>query len=261
VSIGPDGVASVAWTSGKAWELPDAHALRDLLSKVNNGYDLSSGFTDVAPAIPAPTTRFTRAGAEAVGSLALELTSEQAGTRPASESVQLRAALGRETGEDGTTVAFDVEGASDGPLARLVPALARGGHLLAEWHTGRRPSLTLRTATATGRRSTEVVARLPLDDPADRAAAARYVLAALPDPAARLAGRDLATRLAARGTVQRFTYAETNDDQGFNVELKMIAALGAERSRHITTRRLVGADVLTPDGTLARADCLGLDAA
>ncbi|MEA2295135.1 MAG: hypothetical protein QOE86_2774 [Solirubrobacteraceae bacterium] len=249
--IGPDGTASVGWLSGKAWDLPDAAALSDLLGRVKHRYDLASGFTDVMPpsVIPTPTSRFTRGDASAAGELRL-------GTL--SETMDLRTALGRQTGRDGTVWSFDIEGRSDGPLAELVPALGAGGHLLAEWRRGAHPSLTLRTISASSDHSTETVARLPLTDAGDRAAAARYALAALPTAAGRLAGRDLATRIAARGTVQRFTYAERSSDSGFDVELKLLAGLGAERTQHVTTRELVDAELITRDGTVRREDCLAL---
>jgi hypothetical protein len=258
--IGLDGTASIGWASGRVWELPDKRALQDLLARFEHPYDMASRFVDMMPAsvIPTPTRRFGRLDGAASGEISLELAADRAATTAGSESVEARTAIGRETGRGGTVWSFDLAGRSDGPLAAVVPAVARGGHMLAEWRRGPHPSLVLRAVATQGSRTVETVARLPLENGDDRAAAARYVLAALPAAAGRLAGRDLAARMAAHGTVERFTYEDHAADHGFNVELKLLAGLGAERTSHVTTRKLVGAELITPDGTLQREDCLGL---
>ena len=102
---------------------------------------------------------------------------------------------------------------------------------------------------------TETEARLPLADQADASLAGTVVALARPG---RAALRELAARIRARGTVERRTYRERTEEQGWNVSASVGAKLGAASTTSATVRELVSAEVVGGGRTAQRRDCTGL---
>jgi hypothetical protein len=260
--IGGDGRFGIGWASGKAWELPDRAALDALLARVPNRYDLANKLAELARVVPTPPVRYQRVDGGFTGELGLEVGDDTHSTRPSRATADLRAALGRRIGPDGTTWYFEVSGTAGGALAEALPGFdGAGAAQVVEWHTGRPPAIALRTSTLSDGRAVDRVARLRLDHPGDVEAVRRYALERLSPVGARVAAADLARRIAARGTVERLTYEQEREETGFDYELELGLAIGAEHTNTTIRRRLVDAEVVTAGRTARRVDCLGLDAA
>ncbi len=242
--------ATAGFRSGRTWEVPDEAALRRLLDRVD-GFDLSNSLNTFAARFPEPASTFLEGGGTGNADLAASaLKGIPAGGAGA------RGAIGRRKERGHTTYYLDLGAGSTGPLADALPALDRNGSVLAEWRTGDPPALTLRTASGHGDTEVQSVAHLRLDDPADLAAARRLAFVSLADPA--FAARDLARRIAARGSVQRFTYRTTTDDDAWSYGLELGATLGADHSASVMRRKLVDAQILNGPLPARRADCLGI---
>jgi hypothetical protein len=170
--------------------------------------------------------------------------------------------LGHRTGPEGTTWYYDGGSALSTALAGKLGGFDGHGQVLIEWHPAKPGSLTLRTTTGDGDRVTESVSRLDLDRDEDERLVARLLLGQTAPALMPFTTRDLAQRMADRGVTQRFTYAQKTSGENHELGLKLgKKSLGFDRSKELVTRELVDAEVLTPDGVLKRADCLGLDAA
>ena len=128
--------------------------------------------------------------------------------------------------------------------------------MLAEWHPDPPRSLTLRTTTQSAGRAVETVAHLSLDREDDRRLVARWALAQTAPAFLQVAADDIARRLKARGTVERFTYADDESDDGVDLSAKAVVGAGYDRHTLLVKRRLVGAEVMDGDGTATRFDCL-----
>jgi hypothetical protein len=262
VHVGVDGTAAVTFTGGKSWELPDEAALDSFLARVQSRYDLGKDMTEFMRLVPPPAERYASAVGDATGELAAELASKKHSTKPLGEEAGLRTAIGTRTGGGGKVWYLEAGAELSGALGDVVPALGGKGGVLVEWRTGDRPSVTLRKAARQGTRTTETVVRLPLARDDDLLSASRSTLALLSGPTAKLAGRDFAQRVRARATVEHDVYEEQTHADGWNYGARLGIAVGAERGRTVTTRRLVDATVEGPGGTTAkRIDCLGPGAA
>ena len=112
--------------------------------------------------------------------------------------------------------------------------------------------LALRTATGDAERIDEYVARLPLDDAADRA-----VAEAVLRPGG--AGLDaLAAHVAREGVLEHAAYAVSERRTGLSVSGRLGIALGLEHERITGERRLVDATTMVRGGPpQKRFDCLG----
>ncbi|MGI8622109.1 MAG: hypothetical protein ACR2NB_01170, partial [Solirubrobacteraceae bacterium] len=255
LGLGASAHAEAGFRSGRTWELPDEGALKRLLARVH-GFDLANGVaTEIATEVagfPKPDATFLEGGGGGgVGLAAAALKDLPVGTGDA------RAAVGRRTGHGRTTYYLDLGGDTSGPLVDALSALDLHGRVLAEWTTGDPPAITLRTVGSGHRdEETETVAQLRLDDPADLAAARRVAFLDLADPT--LAARELVRRIARRGTVQRFTYRTTTEDDDWSYSLSLGVKLGADHSTSVVHRKLVDARVLNRPVPARRADCLGI---
>ncbi len=251
ISADAEVSGDVGFRSGQTWELANEAELARILHRVH-GFDLSNGMHRLVAQIRPPDDTFLEGGGRAGAELsASAIRSLSIGGGDA------RAALGRRHGRDGTTYYLDLGAATSGPLVDLLPGLDRDARVMAEWHTGKTPGLTLRAA-AGGHDGveTETVASLRMDDPADRAAAGRVALLDLDDPG--LAVRDLMRRINDHGTVQRFTYRTTTDEHEWAYGVKLGLELGIDHSSSVIRRKLIGAQIV--NGVPARrADCLGVD--
>ena len=119
------------------------------------------------------------------------------------------------------------------------------------WAGGRPAELVLRTARAGGDRRDEFTARLPLADPAARAAAAE-LLRPGGDGMARSPPR---SRARACWSTPRTPY--TSDHRGISVSGRLGVSLGFEHERVSGERRLVAASTVVSGGPPQRRfDCL-----
>ena len=120
------------------------------------------------------------------------------------------------------------------------------------WSGGRLEELVLRTARSGGDRREEFAARLPLTDPAARAAAAEVLRPGGDGMAA------LAAQIARAGVLEHASYAVLERRRGISVAGRLGVALGFAHERVSGERRLVGATTIVRGGPpQRRLDCLG----
>jgi len=242
--------AGAGFRSGRTWELPDEATLRRLLDRVH-GFDLASDLHTVTAGFPAPTSTFLEGGGHAGAQLGAEAIRELAAV-----GGDARKILGRREDAGGTTFYMDLGADTSGLLADLVPGLDRHARVLAEYRTGARPALTLRTtARGNGSEETETVLRLPLATAADRAAARRVAFLHHADPTVPL--RELVARVHERGTVERLGYRTTVDADDWAYGVALGVKLGVDHAHSIIYRELVDAQVLGGRLPAQRFDCVG----
>lgn len=252
VQAGATGTAAVTFRSGLVWDLADQAALDRMLDRIQ-GFDLANVFELLHAGFPTPTAAYQEGGGGLGGELTLKAAEELSG------GADTRAIIGRRRAADSTTFYLDLGANSASSLADLVPGLDRHARVLAEYRTGASPSLTLRTTTrGRGDEETETEMRLPLEDPADAAAARRLAFLNLDDPTFAL--RDVLARAREHGTVQRLRYVTKRDDGDWAYGAALGVKLGLDHSESVLRRQLVDARVLDGGPTPARrADCLGVD--
>lgn len=245
---GGSAQGGLGFNSGQTWVLPDEAALRAVLARVP-GYDLHNALRTFGR-IPQPAETYLEGGGDGGAQLAVQALKEVPGG-----GGQARSFLGRRRAGRDTTYYLDLGASTTGPLVSAVPALDARGRVLAEYTTGSPPVITLRAATrGSGDTETETVMRLPLGDQADRRAAQQVAFVALANPA--LAIADLVTRIRARGTVEQLRYRTRTRSRQWAYGLDLGAALGADHRTSVTTRELVGAQVLNGPFPATRLDCL-----
>jgi hypothetical protein len=243
VHVGGSVSGGGAFRSGRSWTVSEQR-LRALLRAT--GGDPGKARFWLEALLGEPDETFLEGG----GSGSAELAAEAVRSEPGA-GASARAVLGRRTGRDGTTYYLDLGAGSSGPVTDVVPGLDRAGHVVAEY---RRDRLTLRgTQRGHGGEETEIVLRLPLTDPADRAAARRVAFVALRDPA--LALRDLVARVRARGTIERNRYRVRADEHGWEYVLGLGLSLGADHHTSAVRRELLDAEVITGGIPAHRYDC------
>jgi hypothetical protein len=248
--VGVGGGLSLAaeFGIGKAWEVPQSE-LPHFVARVKRSADEHTPWGKLGT--PEADVHFQEGGlpAELTGEL------EARGLSVATGEIATRRALGHRTGPDGTTWYYEGDATLAGALAKDVIGFGVGRNVLLEWRPGR--TLTLRTTSGTGR-VTETVSRVPAADPVARRLIAGWMVSQNLGAMAPMAAGALARLVRDHGVTERFTFdeTETTEDSGFSVKRAVYGA-GYERATTVTTRKLVDAEVITPEGTLKREDCLG----
>ena len=251
--IGANASVGLRFAAGKAWELPSEAALQRFIKRIDEGY--ARRITPWGKMSTPPARIHYQEGGLPIGA---DATLKRDGKTLAGAESSGFHTLGHRTGADGTTWYYDGGTA----LSTSLAGFDARGQVLVEWHPGKPSSLTLRTTTGDGERVTETVSRLALGQAQDRELVARLLLGQTAPALMPFTVRALAQRMAERGVTQRFTYAQKETDRNHELGLKLgKRSVGFDRSRQLVTRELVDAEVLTKDGVLRRADCLGLDAA
>jgi hypothetical protein len=250
LKFGVKGTYDLTIASGEAWELPDAAAARRLLAASDDDR-------------PPPTWQFGDLG----GKLRAKLGAMVGGAMLTGVEASAVAAAGARIGRGRTTMY--VRARIDGPRASVW--LPGGGAELAgpvvgdvmvelTREAGELREIALRT-TRRGRRGevVEIVGRLDLRDPANRAAADPLLRRRLPWPPGVMADlRKVALRTVQAGVVERAVYAVRDDSSEFELSARLGAELGVQADEVHVHRRLVAASAWTPgSGERERVDCLG----
>jgi hypothetical protein len=244
VDAAVSGAMTLGYRGGEAWSFADARSAAAFLARARSDAD--------AKAARPPTVRWHGLGAEAGGEAAVAV----ADLASAGLDVGADATLGLRTEGARRTLALAV-GRSDLRLFADLPgfpaAAGATGEAVAEvtWVGGRAEELVLRTARAAGDRREEYTARLPLTDPAARAAAE----AALRPGGGGMAA--LAAQIARAGVLEHATYRVQERRRGISVSGRLGVALGFEHERVSGERRLTGATTIVRGGPpQRRLDCV-----
>src|SRR5829696_2798606 len=243
VDAGASGALTFGYRSGTTWRFPDARTARAFLAAAERDGDVQAS----RPPSVSWHALTGDAGAEAAVAVR-ELA--KAGLR-----IGAGAALGVRTEGARRTLALEAASAGPSVFADLqgFPSAPAGGGTVAEisWLDGALDELVLRTARAGGDRVEEYSARLALDDPASRAAAATFLVPG-GEP-----GADLPALLARDGVLDRAVYAVDERRRGLSVAGRIGVALGFEHQRITGERRLVEATTIVRGGPpQRRVDCL-----
>jgi hypothetical protein len=248
VHVGGSVAGGAGFRTGRSWTLSEAR-LRGLLHQTSG--DPSKAGAWLRAVLGEPDETYVEGG----GRGSAELAAEAIRSVPAA-GASARGVLGRRKGRDGTTYYLDLGGGSSGPVTDVASGLDRTGHVVAEYRASDPPRITLRgTRRGHDGEETEVVMRLSLADPEDRAAARRVAFVALRDPA--LALRDLVARIRARGTVERLRYRTREEEGGWDYALGLGVSLGADHATASLQRELVDAEVIDGGVPAHRYDCVG----
>ncbi len=256
--IGPFTVAAGGgFGSGLSWEAHSLAEVRAVLGDtVRDPHDAAVWLRVLRKALPAErVTTFRQLDGAARAGASVEVGGRDKALGVADGSAELRGAVGRSVHAGVATYYYDVAATKDGPLADVLPAV-EGTQLRGAWQRSDPPVLTVTAASPVrDGRTTQTVARMVLSEPADRAAARRWLLD--PRAIADATGRGLAARMRTAATVQRFTYAEEAADEGsFALSGRLGVGLGVEHEARFVTRRLVDARVLGLPAGGRRLDCL-----
>jgi hypothetical protein len=185
------------------------------------------------------------------------------GVRLTGVEASASAAVGARVGRDGSTLYVRAE--LDGPEVFVIGAGAHGRSAVPVTVELTRAGGALRELAFREARPgpgtgqvTELVARLDLRDPAQRAMAAPLLARRLPwPPAVRAELRDAARHAVADGTLERAVYEVRQTSRGLDLSAALGASLGLELEEIRSTRRLVAAEAWV-HGSPAREryDCL-----
>ena len=238
------GAVTLGYRGGEAWHFPDARAATAFLARAR---------TDAAAqAARPPSVRWAGLGADAGAAAAVAV----AGLASAGLDVGAAGTLGLRTEGARRTLALEA-GRRDlrlfGDLPGFPAAAGATGEVVAEvtWAGGRLEELALKTARATGDRRDEFTARLPLTDPAARAAAEAVLRPGGDGMAA------LTAQIARTGVLEHATYRVQERRRGISVAGRLGVALGFAHERVSGERRLTGATTVVRGGPpQQRADCL-----
>lgn len=245
---------------GREWHFPGEAAARAFLDRIHDDLRLTDDADVHRVTGSRAPIRYLEGGARLAAELAIELGGPRGGIElPGLGRAEMRKAVGRRLAPDGTTLYYELDEETSGPLAEALGAAGRSSWV-AEWHH-REPHdvLTLRASGAAraGRR-TEHVATLPLGRPDDRRAALAAVVADATGPLGDGAMRALLGRITERGSLERRTYEERRETRTIGVGGRVLhIGLGFEHERVRVERRLVAAEVLAGGRTVSRSDCLG----
>ncbi len=239
------GAVTLGYRGGEAWHFPDARSAAAFLSAARSDAE--------AKAARPPSVRWSGLAADAGGAAAVAV----ADLASAGLDVGADGVIGLRTEGSRRTLAVEV-GRRDlrlfGDLPGFPSAAGATGGAVAEvtWAGGALEELALRTARAAGDRRDEFVARLPLTDPAARAAA-REVLRPGGDGMAALAAL-----IARSGVLEHAVYDVREHRRGISVAGRLGVSLGFRHERASGERRLVGATTVVRGGPpQQRFDCLG----
>jgi hypothetical protein len=240
-----EGALTLGYRGGRAWRFASAREAAAFLARAER----DAGWREARP--PAVRWRALTAGADGEAAAAFRDLAH-AGLRVGSD-----AAVGLRTEEARRTLTLEADRrdlALFGELPGFRGAGGSGGSASAEltWEGGVLRELAIRTATGDAERIDEYVARLPLDDAADRA-----VAQAVLRPGS--AGLDaLAAHVAREGVLEHAAYALSERRTGLSVSGRLGVALGIEHERITGERRLVDATTVVRGGPpQKRFDCLG----
>jgi hypothetical protein len=250
VDFGVKGKLDLAIDTGRAWEFPDAASAARFLADHDE---------DRVP----PTWRFGEAGPVLTGTAAAKVVGMTlTGVEATAES-----AAGARVGRGRTTLY--VRAKLDSVATALLPGDRRRAHgpstgdVMTEITSdaGGVREIAFRTAKRGPRpgQLTEVVGRLDLRDPANRAVAEPLLSRRLPWPPAVLSDlRAVALRTAQAGTVERAVYAVRDRSEDFEAAVQLGIALGVDADKINVDKRLVAAGAWTPGSSRERVreDCL-----
>lgn len=239
-----EGALTLGYRGGQAWRFASTREAAAFLARAER----DAAWREARP--PAVRWRAVTAGADGEAGAAFRDLA-RAGLRIGAD-----AAIGLRTEGARRTLTLEADHrdlALFGDLPGHRGAGAGGGSAVAEltWEGGVLRELAVRTATGDAERIDEYVARLPLDDAADRA-----VAGAVLRPGA--AGLDaLAAHIAREGVLEHAAYAVSERRSGLSVSGRLGIALGLEHERVAGERRLVDATTMVRGGPpQKRFDCL-----
>jgi len=240
-----EGALTLGYRGGRAWRFASAREAAAFLERAER----EAEWREQRP--PAIRWRAITAGADGEAAAAFRDLA-RAGLRIGSDG-----AIGLRTDGARRTLTLEADH-RDVALFGDLPGVRRTGgsgvSAVAEltWEGGVLRELALRTATGDAERVDEYVARLALDDAADRA-----VAEAVLRPGG--AGFDaLAAHVTREGVIEHAAYAVTERRTGLSLSGRLGIALGFEHERITGERRLVDASTMVRGGPpQKRLDCLG----
>jgi hypothetical protein len=250
VDVGVEGGVAVTIAGGAAWEFPDLASAERFLASDDDS-------------VP-PTWRFGDVG----GELSAEAKASFRGTTLAGIGATAAAASGARFGRDRATLYIRAAVDTGARIALPGPggsiAGPSTGDMIIELTTehGRPREIAFRRLGqgAGAGQVVDTVARLDLRDPANRRAAERVLVHALPWGESLADDLGALARLAVqRGTVERAVYEVRDDSSAFGLGVKVGVALGIDRENIDLERRLVAASAWTNGSQeRLREDCLGV---